>query len=157
MKAIKDLHEEKLFLYTMVRFYKPRTMVEIGVSKGDATLAIAMAMQANRKKDKITGKLTSVDNWSRRHGGQAKNSVAARHQLAANSCAQYVEFVSMDSQDFLKLQTTNSRDLVLIDGDHSYEGALADICEALRIATELVIVHDATNLEGVQKRIAEGG
>ncbi len=151
MKAIKDLHEEKLFLYTMVRMYKPKTMIEIGVAKGDATLAIAMAMRDNHNKDKVVGKLMSVDNWSRRHGGKASSPKAAQQQLLESNCAPYVEFRSLDSQEFLKLQKTNSRNIVLVDGDHSYEGALADICEALRIASKLVIVHDASNLNGVQK------
>lgn len=143
--SLADLTEERLFLYSLVRLYKPDTIIEIGVSEGESTCALAMALRDNGK-----GKMVSVDNWSRRHGGHATDARKATARLIANGISdQVVEFVTSDSQDFLKAQARDSADIVWIDADHGYEGAKADTLQAIRIAKKLAIVHDTTNLPEV--------
>lgn len=149
MTAIKDLHEEKLFLYTMVRLYKPETIVEVGVSQGKSALAIAMALRDNHQKDKIPGRLKAVDDWSRAHGGKAGSKKPAFELLKKDDVARYVDFISSDSQTFLKGLDDNSVDMIHVDADHSFEMAHADTMEAMRAATKLVLVHDTSNLSKV--------
>lgn len=139
--SVSNLTEERLFLYSLVRLYKPDKIIEIGVSEGCSTCALAMALRDNGK-----GTMVSVDDWSRRHGGKASDARPATRRLIANGISdQVVEFVTADSQDFLKAQPNESADIVWIDADHDYEAAKADIFQAVRIAKRLVIVHDVTN------------
>jgi len=147
--AIKDLHEEKLFLYTMVRLYKPETVVEVGVSQGKSALAIAMALRDNHQKDKVPGRLKAVDDWSRAHGGKAGSKKPAFELLRKDDVARYVDFISSDSQAFLRGLGTHSIDMIHVDADHSLEMAYADTFEAMRAAKKLVLVHDTTNLPKV--------
>lgn len=144
--VLKQLNEEKLFLYSLVRMYCPGSVVEIGVSQGQSAVAIAMALRDNKK-----GRLTCVDNWSRKHGGKAGSERPALELLKENKIAGLgiVAFLTQDSQSYLKGLKTNSVDIVHVDGDHSVEGALADIRQALRVARQLVIVHDTNNLPSV--------
>ncbi len=150
--SVADLTEERLFLYSLVRLYKPDKIIEIGVSEGRSSCALAMALRDNDR-----GKLVSVDNWSRRHGGLAGSEGPAFQFLLKNGVAQYVQIVTSDSQDFLKAQAKDSADIVWIDADHSYEAAKADTLEALRIAKRLVIVHDVTNLAEVGRACRDLG
>lgn len=144
--TVEDLTPERHFLYSLVRMYQPERMIEIGVSEGFSTTAIALAMKKNCK-----GKLTAVDNWSRRHGGMAANEGKAAELLKASGVRGQVEFVKSDSQKFLKSRAANSHEVVWVDGDHSHKGATDDTLEALRIATKLVIVHDTENLRPVKR------
>ncbi len=149
MTALKDLHEEKLFLYTMVRLYKPTTVVEVGVSQGKSALAIALALRDNHQKDKVPGRLKAVDDWNRAHGGKAQSKKPAFERLKKDDVARYVDFISSDSQTFLKALKSDSVDMIHVDADHSFEMARADTMEAMRAATKLVLVHDTTNLPRV--------
>jgi predicted O-methyltransferase YrrM len=128
---------EKLFMYGLLRMIKPKRVLEIGVSRGHMTAWLALALEQNGK-----GRLTSVDNWSRNHGGEATNHGYALQRLKANDLQKFVDFVASDSYEYLKNCEENSFDVVWVDGDHSYEGAKRDIEEALRVASTLVGVHD---------------
>ena len=142
--ALKDLHPEKLFLYSLVRLYRPASVVEVGVSQGASAVAIAMAL-----RDNDHGHLTAVDNWSRKHGGKSVSNAQALKKMFENKVEKLVTFKSSDSQEYFKEQPDNSVDIIHVDADHSREGALADIYEAIRIAKVLVVVHDSENLAGV--------
>lgn len=128
--------EEKLFLYGLLAQKKLETVLEIGVSRGHMTAWLALAQYQSG------GRLRSVDNWSRAHGGEATDHSWAARRLAANGLLDVVDFTAGDSIAFLKQQPDNSFDMVWVDGDHSYEGALADIREAMRVARKVVGVHD---------------
>jgi len=130
--------EEKLFLFSLLRMIKPRRVLEIGVSRGHMTAWLALALHMNGDG----GTLTSVDNWSRAHGGEARSPGHALKRLASNGLAGRVEFVASDSFGFLSEQPDNSFDVVWVDGDHSYTGAYRDITQALRVASHVVGVHD---------------
>jgi len=133
--------EEKLFLFGLVRMIKPARVLEIGVSAGHMTAWLALALEQNKK-----GELVSVDNFSKAHGGEAGDEKPARRRLAANGLAERVDFVKSDSVEFLQKQPDNSFDFVWVDGDHSFDGARADIVEALRVARYVVGVHDTNQL-----------
>lgn len=128
--------DEKLFLLAAVGMVKPSSILEIGVSAGHATLWLAAAAQL------AGARMVSVDNWSAAHGGRAKGPEKAITRLKDNGLEGTVEFVNSDSVAYLRSCADGEFDLVWVDGDHSVEGATADIKEALRVAGKLVIVHD---------------
>jgi len=131
--------EEKLFLFSLVRMVKPNSIVEIGVSQGHLTTWLALALKLNGK-----GKLTSVDNWSRAHGGQARGADPAMRRLRESNLGleEVVTFVESDSVAYLETQSPKSVDFVWIDGDHSFEGALSDIIQGAIVTKKLMGVHD---------------
>lgn len=135
--------EEKLFLYSLCRMVKPSVIIEVGVSRGHLTTWFALAC-----KDNQHGRVISVDNWSKAHGGGATSSIHAEARLRALHCGLegLVKFVASDSVEYLESCNAASVDFVWIDGDHSQEGATADIAEALRVARKVVGVHDTNQL-----------
>ena len=143
--------EEKLFLYGLVRMAKPKSILEIGVSRGHMTAWLALALAHNGNG----GALTSLDNWSRAHGGEATSPLWAQKRLDDNRLGGRVNFVSSSSLDYLRAQPTESFDFVWVDGDHSYEGAKADIVEAMRVASKLVGVHDTNQQYSGPRKAAE--
>ncbi|MCK5607726.1 class I SAM-dependent methyltransferase [Candidatus Pacearchaeota archaeon] len=128
--------EEKLFIYGLLAQSGFERVLEIGVSRGHMTAWMGLAQCQNGCE------MVSVDNYSRAHGGEAINSDYAERRLSKNEIYGTVDFIVSDSLDYLKEQPDNSFGMVWVDGDHSYEGALADIREAMRVAEHIVGVHD---------------
>lgn len=131
---------EHFILYGLLRMLNPEKVLEIGVSRGHMTSWLALALEDNASG----GKLISVDNWSRAHGGEATSPARAQKRLHDNKIKTSVDFVKSDSVPFMESQETDSFDFVWVDGDHSFEGAKADILQALRICKPggTIAVHD---------------
>jgi len=140
-KCAGTANPEKTLLYSIVRHIQPATVLEVGVSAGHMTCWLALALKNNGK-----GHLISVDNFSRAHGGEATSDAVPRARVSRASLSPWVTFITSDSVEYLKAQPDKSIDFVWIDADHSYDGAYADITEALRIAKIGVGVHDVCQL-----------
>ena len=140
-KAAGTSNPEKTLLYSLIRHIQPATVLEVGVSAGHMTCWLALALKNNGK-----GHLTSVDNFSRAHGGEADSDAVPRARVRRAALSPWVSFVTSDSVEYLKAQADKSFDFVWIDADHSYEGAYADVIEALRVAKIGVGVHDVYQL-----------
>ncbi len=149
MRPIEKMHPEKIFLYALVRMYQPKRVAEIGVSQGEATLPLALGLKHNGK-----GLLTAVDNWSRKHGGKSVSPKQAEELLIENKCQEFVEFRSEDSAKFFEFTGSKSVDLVIVDADHSYKGCYEDTKQALRVAKQLVVIHDPSNFHTVREACA---
>lgn len=127
---------EKLFIHSLLAESKFPLIMEIGVSRGHMTLWMAAAQALHG------GKMISVDNYSKVHGGSAVDEKQALKRLKDNNLDHIVDFVTSDSVEFLKEQETDSFDFIWVDGDHSFNGALDDITEAFRVAKTMIGVHD---------------
>ncbi len=150
--------EEKMMLYSIVRFLKPKRMIEIGVSGGHLTLWLAAAIHNNWRQEKDCihkkcGKLISVDNWSRHSGGKAGSADPAKRRLKHNGLHHVVDFITSDSLIFLRKLKDNCVDFVWIDGGHEFEEARTDLIEALRVAKSVVMVHDTKTLKEVRRAV----
>lgn len=130
--------EEKLFLYSLVSLYRPKHVIEIGCSAGHSTAWLALACMHCKAK------LTSVDNFSKKHGGRAEGPQIPKKRLLDTKLGieKVVTFVKSDSAEFLSKQPDKSTEIVWVDGAHDYESASKDIKQALRVASHLVVVHD---------------
>jgi predicted O-methyltransferase YrrM len=140
-KCAGTANPEKTLMYSMIRHIQPETVLEVGVSAGHLTCWFAQALKNNEK-----GHLTSVDNFSRAHGGEASNPGVPQKRVNMAGLAPWVTIIKSDSMEFLEKQEGGSFDFVWIDADHSYEGAYADTMEALRVAKVGVGVHDVYQL-----------
>jgi len=139
--------DERLFLYALMRAIQPKKVIEIGVSAGVGMVAGCRALKENGQ-----GVWVGVDDWSTKHGGKARSpDVPKKNVIKDGTPEKFFKFVSSDSQKYLKSQPDNSADVVIVDGNHSFEFAYKDSIEAIRVSRYLVLVHDACNLPGVHK------
>lgn len=129
---------EKMFLFSLVAESRFQSVLEIGVSAGHLTCWLAAALQVQGR-----GRMVSVDNWSRDHGGAATSPDIARARLQKVPVPDVDHsFVSQNSIDYLRAQEDDAFDFVWVDGHHGIPEAAADVQEALRVARVAVGVHD---------------
>ncbi len=98
-------HEGRRALYSMVRYYRPLSILEIGANAGASTLSIAMAMNRYRSTSLpprlVTIDLFDVNNPSESQAKWYRLSAPPRAMLARLDCADLVEFVTASSLDYL--------------------------------------------------------
>jgi len=146
-KSPLDWPVERLFVYALVRAMKPYTVLELGVSDGIGAVVICRALTENAR-----GKYCGVDDWSHEYGGRSDGRKVPRENTVRDgSSPEIMAFKTCDSLEYLKAQKDKTWGLVIVDANHSYESALADIREARRVAREIVLVHDMGTEPGVTK------
>jgi len=127
---------EKMLLFSLLRHIGAKKVLEVGVSAGHMTCWLAQAMKYEN------GYLTSVDNFSRAHGGQASSKEIPQKRINIAGLKDWVTLIKSDSVEFMKNQPDDTYDFVWVDADHSFKGAYDDIVEALRISKNGIGVHD---------------
>jgi predicted O-methyltransferase YrrM len=105
---------EGAYLYALAHSLPGATIAEIGRSKGGSTLLLASAMQGDAH-------LVSYDLHVKATAGQ-ESDAELREALSRYGLADRVKLVVADS----RTAEGPSVDLLLVDGDHSYEGARGD-------------------------------
>lgn len=145
---------EKLFLYSTVRYLRPDRVIEVGVSGGNSTVWIAAAL-----RDAGRGHLFAVDRFEGTDGGAAKSPVLARERLRACGLSEWATVIPKDSVAFLQGCSDDYAEIVWVDGGHSYEQARADVDQAFRVASRLVVVHDTNQVayDAVRRVCVERG
>lgn len=137
------------FVYAFAKWYRPEWVVEVGTNTGGTAIAWARALHENGK-----GRLICVDNDAYSHHaypGGLKLNLAKQHIPET--------VVQIENGDSARLVPELARrlrgqvNLYLVDGDHRYEGALADIKNGLPMMKSggLVLVHDVDRF----RRMAE--
>lgn len=123
-------------------------IVEVGVQFGRSTTVLA-----EYQKERPFTKVIVIDNW-------VETPEAEKHFLSQIKKHNWnLEVLSMDSAEASKLIGDRKIDLLHIDGDHRYEGVLAD-CENFipKVRKEGIVCFDDyghPNLDGVKKAIGD--
>jgi predicted O-methyltransferase YrrM len=107
---------------------EPRSYLEIGVRRGRSVAAVA-----NRCPDCL---LTLLDMWVQDYAGMSNPGPDfVREELRRIGHAGPIEFIDGDSHvtlpAYFAAHPEASFDIVTVDGDHSLEGAAADLCAVL--------------------------
>lgn len=138
----RDFDSHLLVAYSIARFLPARTIVEIGVDDGSSTLPLLLAAA------QVGGMLHSVD---------PALCPIAHAKVAASGYSHHWQFHAMPSASFAPHCPTPV-DLVLIDGDHRYEGVSSDwrhFAPKVRVGG-VVLFHDkcnTTDFPGIERLI----
>ena len=113
--------DEAAYLYKIARRLENGNLVEIGRYKGGSTFLLAAA--SGPKSRILSIDVHSEEQSLRGHSGM-KLDQDLRSALNASGLSNNVEIVVADSHQYRV--ESESYDLVLVDGDHTYEGVRAD-------------------------------
>lgn len=107
-------------LICISEFLKPSSYLEIGTRDGDSLKAVLFGWSTPMK-------LVLCDTWGGKYGGSRRGNHNHIQKFLSNIRFEgIVKFLDGDSK--YMIPTLNEEfDLILVDGDHSYEGAYTDL------------------------------
>jgi hypothetical protein len=157
-----DLEAFLGLLYAVVRAYRPRVVVQTGTFVGASAAAVGFGLEDNG-----CGELYTIDPEPPQYFGVREPVEIARRLLATSGldrCVQLVRGYATLALDgdrmqlpvapLWRLDVVPAADVLVVDGDHTYEGCLLDLVHGTRaLAPEgprLVVVHDYLGIPTVR-------
>lgn len=149
-------NRERVELFRLAQAPGMRSIVEIGAYVGASASAFASGLESARN---AAARIYCIDTWNNdamSEGQRDTMELFLRNTAVHRNRIVPVRSWSTDAVDTIRAQA-NSIDLLFIDGDHSYEGCLADwkAYAPLLSPTALVAFHDVGWADGVCRVIAE--
>jgi predicted O-methyltransferase YrrM len=159
-----DTRESMAIVCLAMRLLKPEVVYEIGRFRGWSTTQMAFALKQNGNETKFV----SIDPHCGADGGPGWSSLLApsregyhessslqkqcglnfewelsRNNIAKAGVADFVDTVKAYSHEYIE-QVDDAIEFVFIDGDHTYEGAKADVEQygSKMVSGGLCILHD---------------
>jgi predicted O-methyltransferase YrrM len=132
-------------IFNLIRYFKPRSVLEIGTYVGSSTASIAAAMRLNTL-DGRPGSITTVDivdvNAADGPWHSAGLPAAPKDTVAATGFDD-VKFVSGDAKAFLR-ETRATYDFIFLDGSHQASDVYceAQISQRILAPDGVVLLHD---------------
>lgn len=109
-------------LFSLFSVVQPKSYLEVGVCEGDSLLSCLLAANG------CITTLYLVDNWGSTYGGSNRGS--ANHiQKLLEKKKQQARILSGDSKHLLG-EIKEQFEVILVDADHTHEGALVDLNNA---------------------------
>lgn len=129
-------HESMYVLWKTIEYFDPKNILEIGFGKGQ-TLGLVTEV-ANTES-----KIVSVD-----------KCYQCLDEFKKMFPTHNTKFIEIDSK---KLMLDQKFDFIIIDGDHSYEGAKKDLenCFSMLDQTGILVMDDWLHFDGVSRVIEE--
>jgi predicted O-methyltransferase YrrM len=149
----KDHPRYGRFVYAFAKTTRPELIVEVGTDTGGTAVGWARALIENKR-----GRLVCIDSDAY---AQSTYPRAVEHNLAKLKAASApVELRRGDSRAVipeLAEKLAGRVDIYLVDGDHTYEGARADLYNGLKMlkAGGFILVHDIDRYRKMNEATAE--
>ncbi|PPR77121.1 MAG: hypothetical protein CFH01_01688 [Alphaproteobacteria bacterium MarineAlpha2_Bin1] len=126
----------KFFLSHLIKTIKPKSALEIGTFMAGTTKIISEAMGKN-------GLIVTIEANKQRHELIKKEISTWEKESQKNTVP-----ITITSNDFFNITKLNEKvwfDIIFIDGDHTYTGALTDLINSSRFASPgaIIVVDDA--------------
>lgn len=120
--------ETRAFMTFLARQIVPESFLEVGVRRGWSTAAVVLASPECE--------VYAFDEWHENYGGAANPGPAfVTSELAKFGYQKSITFVSGDSHKtlpaFFSENPTKMFDMILVDGDHSVDGAMQDLRDTM--------------------------
>jgi predicted O-methyltransferase YrrM len=136
----KDHPRYGRFVYAFSKFYKPERIVEVGTDTGGTAVGWARALQENGRGELIC---VDMDAYAQNTYPRSAQLNLAKTGLPSNR----IQLRGGNSRDLIPAlgrEYPKQVDIYLVDGDHSYEGALADMENGLPMMKPggFILVHD---------------
>ncbi|HUG66469.1 MAG TPA: class I SAM-dependent methyltransferase [Pirellulaceae bacterium] len=149
----KDHPRYGRFVYALARHYRPSYIVEVGTFAGGTAVGFAKAINENGR-----GKLICVDQDSYSNGTFPQ--VVKRNLARVGFSESKLQLCCGDSKEWLPTLAKTLKgkvDIVLVDGDHTYDGALADLKNAVPLVKPggFILVHDVDRNRRMDEATAE--
>jgi len=140
LRPRKDHPKYARWVYVFAKYYKPDIIVEVGTYAGGTAVGWAKALAENGK-----GKLICIDNDT--YIAETYPVTAKKNIQAVGLEEHRYELKCGDSKNIvpnLAQELPGKVDMYLVDGDHRYESALADIENGLPLVKSggFILVHD---------------
>ena len=130
--------EERLLLYSWVRYLKPKIVLELGAWYGASTIWLAQACKENGE-----GKVFVIDNFSQSFSLGVEELF--RQNIIDFKLSEYVDlrYLNQKSEE-VKWDMTLEIDFMFLDGGHSYTQCKKDFEKYRNLMRQngLLIIHD---------------
>ncbi len=125
------------YYFAIAEVLRPRTYLEIGTRFGYSTVAVSRGAKGLRR-------IVSCDLETYENPAGIPTQQVAEANLRASGYSHEAVFIADDSRRLMHYVSGETFDLILVDGDHSYEGCLADLttCSALMAPGGVLMVDD---------------
>lgn len=146
-----------IVMYAIVRSFQVKKIIEIGTHQGASSITFCQAILDNKYNPEIY----TIDNWIGLPGNAASQNLKskAENYIKNANFDKYITMIEGDSRIVVPelFKKTGDVDLCFIDGDHSYQGVIADY-ENCKNHTKLLLFHDTgTGEVGYLKTIEREG
>ena len=138
---------DRCAVYSLVRRFRPKRVLEIGTHVGASTVYIAKALDAertgNRMPQLVTVDIRDVNDSGTRVWERSGARASPREALAELKCSTLVEFVVSSSREFFQCNTERY-DFIFLDGSHDADVVYNEIVGSLRILNRggCILLHD---------------
>lgn len=130
----------------VIRWARPKSVLEIGAYKGFMSATIGRALMESGEAAGIApGRLTILDNFH----DYRTNPQLLRSNLKACGVENY-DLVKATSKSFTRGIIAQRWDMAVIDGDHTFDWAMADTQFAISNGAYILMFHDSDGFEGVR-------
>ena len=136
--VIEITFDEQKYLNGMVRKFKPKKLVEIGVSGGGTS-----ALMLNAIKDMPDAKLYSIDRYVNWYRGEGKKSGWAIEERFSELMNKWTFYTGVNTAEVIE-KIGNNIDFAYIDTVHKCPGEMINFLEILPFLKEeaIVVLHD---------------
>lgn len=140
-------------LARLARLLPARSYLEVGVRDG---CSLWVVLEANS----LIGRLALADDWGTAHGGTGRGShehvARLLRDISWSGRTVWLDGRSQETLPALRMRVPTPKfDLVHVDGDHSYGGALVDLRNCWPLTQRAMVVHDVDLVAEVRRAVED--